>query len=138
MLHEVNNVFQASAVPALTGVSLAAYLGGHGPSWLLGVFRSLDYPRSKIKVIVNRPRPYAYATAPEATAAASKAGSDRTRSFYSGHSAMSFAASSACTVSVKAKRRSASFPAFATPFETAFFTVFSTAASFLSTAFLAC
>ena len=45
-----------------------------------------------LKVVVNRPRPYAYATTPEATAVGSKAGSDRTRSFYSGHSAMSFAA----------------------------------------------
>lgn len=45
-----------------------------------------------IKVAVNRPRPYAYSSDPEAVTAASKAGSDRTRSFYSGHSAMSFAA----------------------------------------------
>lgn len=45
-----------------------------------------------VKVAVNRPRPYAYSTSAEAVATGNKAGSDRTRSFYSGHSAMSFAA----------------------------------------------
>ena len=102
--HEVSN---ATLLGALT-LPLVAHGAVEAPAledalWLYGETLSTTLLLNTVaKRVVQRPRPYTYGEEGEARSAS--AGSDAWVSFYSGHSAMSFAAATSGALAVRAGR----------------------------------
>lgn len=82
-------------VPAAFAIGASTDDGARDRSLVLGESLAITLAATSLtKVLVGRPRPYAYGQDPRAIRKAASAGRDAYRSFFSGHAAMAFASAS--------------------------------------------